>query len=359
MTYAQPSQIVNAVSTAISNTIMSSIQTAQNLYTSKQNINIMCDPDINQYIYDQLDQCTESLKTLNWSKNDIKKLCTIPVFCKADNVSMKSSANITNLSNQESQIKSSISNSLSSNISQNISNLDPGLLSLILGSNSDITQYINQINQVVTNNISSITQDIYNNIQQSSTLSLTNYSAYNVSLNQISNIVNNFVQSNKTIQSSINNISSVLSQTATSGNSFMNTIQKVFIIVILIIVITFILLFFLKRKNTREFVTFIMPYVIFFSFAAIVFYINIYIKPKWVLIEDNTTANTIDRGKLIFYSALPIILFGLMEIFYLRYKKSHNTPKTMKNTPNESTQIQEKQQKQPEQTHSTTSVVVK
>ena len=89
---------------------------------------------------------------------------------------------------------------------------------------------------------------------------------------------------------------------------------------------------FLKRKNTREFVTFIMPYVIFFSFAAIVFYINIYIKPKWVLIEDNTTANTIDRGKLLFYSALPIILFGLMEIFYLRYKKSHSTPKTMKNT---------------------------
>ena len=360
MTYAQPSQIANSISTAISNTIMSAIQTSQNSYTSKQNINISCDPDINKYIYDQFDKCVESLKKLNWSKNDIKKLCTIPVFCKADNISMKNSANITNLTDQESEIKSNISNSISNNISQSLSKLSPDILSLLAAGNKDISQYISSITKVVTNNVSSITQDLYINIQNSSTLSLTNYAAYNVNLNQISNISNNFVQTNKTIQDSINNISNLLSQKATnSQNSFMNTIQKVFIIVITMISVVFIFLFFLKRKNTQQFVSFIMPYVIFFSFSAVVFYINIYVKPKWVLIDNNTTDDKIDRGKLLFYSALPIILFGLIEIFYFRYKKSHKLSKDVKNTSNKSTQIQEKTTKQPEKTHSTTKVVVK
>jgi hypothetical protein len=326
MTYAQPSQVANSISTAISNTIMSSIQTAQNSYTSTQNININCDPDITEVISDQFQYCVKSLSKLKYSTDDIKKLCTIPVFCKADNVSMKMSVNITNLLNQESNIKSNITNSLSTNISQNLSNLSPDILSLIAGSNDDITQSITDINNTVTNNVSSLLQDIYNVIQQSSTLSLTNYSAYNVSFSQISDISNNLVQSNKTIQDSVNTISNVLSQTATqSQSSLMTIIQYIFISLIFIIVVAFVILFFLKKNTTREFFAFIIPYVLFFMVSGIVVFVNIYIKPKWVLEDNNTTLGKIDSGKIIFYSALPIILFGLIEIFYFRYRKSHNS----------------------------------
>lgn len=329
MSYAQPSQVANSISTSISNVIMSSIQTAQNSYVSSQTININCDPEITKVISDQFQYCVESLSKLKYSTDDIKKLCTIPVFCKADNVSMKFSANITNLTNQVSEIKSGISTSLSNSISQNLSNLSPDILSLIAGGNKDITQSITDITNAVSNNITSVLQDIYNIIQQSSTLTLTNYSANNVSFSQISDITDNLVQSNKTIQDSITTISDVLSQTATkSQSSLMNTIKYIFIIVITIIVVAFIILFFIKKNTTREFFGFIIPYVLFFMVAGIVIFVNIYIKPKWVLQDNNTTLDNIDTGKLIFYSALPIILFGLIEIFYFRYKNSHNSNST-------------------------------
>ena len=319
MTVITPKQIVDNISSSVSNTVIDAIQTAQDQYITSQNIEIKCDDDVNNYLIDQLGRCLNSFSTSNHSKEDIQKICTIPVYCNASNINIKSSVNINNLTNQTTVIQSNINNSISNNISQNLSSLDPSILSLISGSNKDITQNISNITKVVTDNTTKILQSVYNNISQSQTLTLSNYEADNVNFNIVSNVVINILQSNNDYQSAVTDISNQLSQVANSSNQGLSSIiTKIYIIALAAIVILFLLLFFLKRKNTRDFITFIFPYFIFIVVASSIFLINLYVEPSWVLDSDNTTVKKLNSGKYILYSFLPIILFGFIE--YAVYK---------------------------------------
>lgn len=328
MTIVTPEQLNETVTNSITKTVMSAMQTAQNQYTSFQNLDIECDIDVNNELTIQTKRCIEYMSGKKYSKADILKYCNIPVYCSANNISMKSTANINNLTKQMSQITSKVKNSVSNNISQGLSSMNPGIMSLIMGGNSDITQKIGNITSIVNTNITEIVQGVYNSVLQEQVLTLRNYQASNVDMNSVSKVTNNILQSNTSYQSNLTDILNAITQSAkSSDNSLSSWIQIIFIITIIIIVIIFIVIFFLKRRNTREFAAFILPYVIFIGISSIIVVINIKVKPKWILKKTNNKLEEIDLGRFLFFTIIPILLVGIGEYLGIKYylkKKSGN-----------------------------------
>jgi hypothetical protein len=325
MTVVTPKQVSDSVSSAVSKTIMDSIQTAQDQYSVLQNLNVTCDEEINDLLNTETNRCIEELNKQGYSNDMITKYCDIPVYCRGKNITMKSSANITDVLKQTSVISSNINNSVTNNISQNLSSLSPSVLSLIQGG-GNITQKIKSITDIVTTNSSKIIQKIYNSTSQSQVLTLKNYDANNVSLSSIAKVTNNFLQTNKVYQSAITDIVNVISQVAKSGDNSLSTwIQRIFFVFIGIIVIIFMLIYFLKKRNTREFAAFILPYVILVSVLAVIISVNLKLKPAWVLKDNNETVKEIDYSKFLFYTIVPIIILAVIEYMYIKYRrKSQN-----------------------------------
>ena len=55
-----------------------------------------------------------------YDKETVKKLCQIPLICNANNITMNSSLNISNLINQNAIVQSDISNKISNDLTQNL-----------------------------------------------------------------------------------------------------------------------------------------------------------------------------------------------------------------------------------------------
>ena len=317
---ATPNQVINNVYSSISKSIIESMQTAQNMVFTSQDINIKCDPmAIASMSYD-VNRCIIALS----GKKDIdtiRKLCKPAIQCKATNISMKSSLNVTNIINQTATIKQNIDNSLSNNITQGLNSLDS---SLVLGDSDKLK--IDNITSEVSNNTQNITQEVYDGVVQQQGLTLNNYEANNITMTNVSKVVLRSVQGIKGLQQIISDVSNdIVQKVDTSTEGTLNEwVIKIFSIFMGIVLLLFFILYVVKRHDTQDFIRMIIPYVIFIIGCIIISSVHVLFKPDYVCVDDNEEVKKVDKYKLIFWVSLFSILLGAAEIIYYRIIKKRS-----------------------------------
>ena len=80
-------------------------------------------------------------------------------------------------------------------------------------------------------------------------------------------------------------------------------------------------IYFLKRKDTRDFVTVFSPYIIFIIAVILIVLFNLYAKPKNVLKDPNSKIKDVNYNKVAGYSILYSLIFGFIEYITLRIMK--------------------------------------
>ena len=183
---AKPDQVVKTVYDSISKSVVESMQTAQSQVFSTQSININCDDAAISAMSNDVDSCIHAFsKKEGVDKATIIKLCQPAIRCIANNVSIKSSLNVTDLTNQTANIASNIQGSTSDNIKQDLNSMDS---SLLLGSKTDTTT-INNITTKVAESTAKITQAVQDSVVQQQGLELDNYEANNVTIDSVTQVV--------------------------------------------------------------------------------------------------------------------------------------------------------------------------
>ena len=319
-----PDQVIDTIYKSISESIINSMQLAQNQATASQNVQISCDEEAVSFMTDQVERCAKELKYQK--KKDItliKKLCRPAIECNATNISIKSALNITNLVNQTANIKTNIENSLDSTIKQSLNSLDS---SLLLGGNSDELN-IKDITKLVSENISNITQEVYNTITQNQNITLSNYAANNVSISSISNIIGNSIQNIEGMSDIVSRISNdIIQELSSNTDSLTKWVSGIMIAGMAVIAILFLILFLLKRKDTKDFIQLMIPYILFFIGVMIIIAIHMIIKPSYIMTDEyNNKYKKVSRDRLIFWCTFFAIILGTIEIIYYKFIKKKKT----------------------------------
>ena len=307
MSAITPDTIANTINNSISNSIIDIIQGTQDTSTQLQNLSIICDDLAVKYVFDDTQTCMEELLK-KYDKETVKKLCQIPLICNANNITMNSSLNISNLINQNAIVQSDISNKISNDLTQNLQTSMPTFQI------NKVKQKIDNISTIVSTNSATIIQSVINSILQEQNINLVNYSGYNISVSSAQDIVNKNIQSLDSYQSIVSDISNTISQTINSGKTIQDIIITYLYIFAGVIFMIFFIIFILKRKDTRDFVNLIFPYLIFFIAVFLIIYIHLLIKPSYILKDTHTKEKIVDNVKLFFWCFSYIIVFGFCEI---------------------------------------------
>jgi hypothetical protein len=318
---ATPKELSDTVYDSISKSIVQSMQTAQSQVFSSQSVNINCDDSAIAAMTDDVNKCRDILITRGIDKNTINKLCQPAIKCIANNVSIKSSLNVTDLTNQTSSIQSNINSSLSDNVSQDLTN-NNSALSL---SGKDKTS-ISDITNKVSINTANILQQVQTNVTQQQGLTLDNYEANNITMTAVTDIVAQNVQNIDGVQSIVTDLSNSIVQKLSNNTDNLTTwVTRIFISAMAIILLMFFILFVVKRPDTRDFILMILPYVIFGIVTVIIVVLHLIFKPSYILLDNHEKYRQIDRGKFIFWVGFYAIIFGAGEIIYYRYIKNRQT----------------------------------
>lgn len=318
MSMVKPDQVINTVYDSISKSVIESMQSAQSLVFTSQDINVRCDDVAVASMTEDVDHCIETLINKKKDKKTVKKLCKPVIQCIANNISMVSSLNVTDLTNQTASIQSNIENSMTNNITQNLNSLDQ---SLLLGDTNKTN--IENITNLVKENTQEITQAVYDSVTQQQGLTLNNYSANNITIDSVSEVVIKNVQNIDGVQSIVTDISNDIIQTLSSNtDSLTSWVIKIMSVFLGIVGLIFFILYIVKRKDTGDFIRMVMPYGIFIIGVIMIVSIHLLFKPDYIMSEDHREYREIDTGKFIFWTVFYSIILFVMEYIYFNIIKT-------------------------------------
>lgn len=312
-------QITNNINNTITSNISSNIQTAQNSVYQSQVVNINCDTDVIKIIENGISDCRTTLKNSGLTPDLINKYCKSVLNCKGSNINMTNTLNVTNLTNQSSAITRSVSDSIKNDITQSLTHVSNVLQQLF--NTSDYQQQINNLASTVTKNVADIVQTVENSVTQNQTITLTNYSANNILMSSVSNIVLNSIQNNTSIQSSVQNISNQVTQVLNNQpKTLTDYISSIITIILFVVLLIFVIISMLKSESTRAVLSRYSPYMIFVGACILIIWLLKFLKPFYILQDQNATVKEIDNKKLLLYCSIYIIIFGVIEIIIFKYK---------------------------------------
>jgi hypothetical protein len=315
---AQPSQISEVINEITSNTIISAVQKNTDDVSATQSIQISCDPSMVKEMVTKKNSCIKNMiGTPGMSVSDTNVLCRPIVNCNAENVSLKSSINLTNAMGQLASIKTSVENNLSDNIRQNMkttTNLFTDIDSLF--QKTEFTQKIGSLNKTVSTNIASIIQNLISSNAIRQTVVSKNYDLQNVSLSDSVTAVKKMLENSSTIQSITNDISNDISQTmvnAPKGLEYYVTMGLNILIVVFVLVLFMITI--LKGEGVRDAAREVLPYLLFAGGVFLIIELQKRFPPKWI--RDNKGMVSMP----LFYSssALMSIILAILLIVFYRY----------------------------------------
>ena len=318
---AKPDEIINTINESIANNITKSIQDNQDSVYQTQIVNIVCDTDAINIIENGINDCRVKLKAKGKSNDLINKYCKSILNCKGSNISLSSSLNITNITQQTIAITQTVQNSITNDITQRLNAMD-NILDTLLNQDAIKTE-IDNINKEVSNNLADILQQVQNQVTQNQDITLTNYSANNITITSVSNIILNSIQNISSVQSIVQNLSNQISQTLDQKpKSLADIVINIGSIVLAIIAVIFVIVGLLKSKDTRELLDKYSPYILFIIGSLLIVWLHKIFKPSYILIDKNADAKTIDNNRLLLYCSIYIIGLGVSEIIFYKYIKS-------------------------------------
>ena len=314
----KPDTIINTINKSISDNITNSIQSSQNSVYQAQIVNILCDVDAINIVENGINTCRSTLKDKGVSNDLINKYCISILNCKGSNISLNSSLNVTNITSQTAVITQTVKDTITSDIKQKLNSIDNQLKALLAETQADIEN----INTQVQENIVNIVQKIQNNVTQNQNITLTNYSANNITITSVNDIVFNSVQNISSIQSIVQNISNKIVQVLDNKpKTLADMVLNVASIVLAFIVVIFVIVGVLKSKDSKNFLNKYAPYIIFIIISVLIIWLHLILKPSYILKNNNNSTIIIDNNKLILYCSTYIIILGVIEIIIYKFKK--------------------------------------
>jgi hypothetical protein len=315
---AKPDTIINTINKSISDNITNSIQSSQNSVYQAQIVNILCDIDAINIVENGINTCRSTLKDKGVSNDLINKYCISILNCKGSNISLNSSLNVTNITSQTAVITQTVKDTITSDIKQKLNSIDNQLKALLAETQADIEN----INTQVQENIVNIVQKIQNNVTQNQNITLTNYSANNITITSVNDIVFNSVQNISSIQSIVQNISNKIVQVLNNKpKTLADMVLNIASIVLAFIIVIFVIVGVLKSNDNRNFLNKYSPYIIFIIISVLIIWLHLILKPSYILKNNNNFTIIIDNNKLILYCSTYIIILGVIEIIIYKFKK--------------------------------------
>ena len=317
---AKPDTIINTINKSISDNITNSIQSSQNSVYQAQIVNILCEADAINIVENGINTCRSTLKDKGVSNDLINKYCKSILNCKGSNISLNSSLNVTNITSQTAVITQTVKDTIKSDITQKLNSIDNQLKVLL---NLAETQAdIENINTQVQENIVNIVQKIQNNVTQNQNITLTNYSANNITITSVNDIVFNSVQNISSIQSIVQNISNKIVQVLNNKpKTLADMVLNIASIVLAFIIVIFVIVGVLKSNDSRNFLNKYSPDIIFIIISLLIIWLHLILKPSYILKNNNNSTIIIDNNKLILYCSTYIIILGVIEIIIYKFKK--------------------------------------
>jgi hypothetical protein len=313
-----PDNIIKTIYNSISTSIIDSMQSAQSQVLSTQDINITCTDEAVYYITNDYIRCIKGLSKKKIENTIIEKLCKPPINCSAKNVKIKSSLNVTDIMKQTGKIQSNIEDSLSNNIKQDLKSTNSSTAFLSTVDKLDINNLVVKISE----NTQSITQKISDKVTQQQGLTLYNYEANNITITSVLDIITESVQELDSVQLEVTKITQEMIQAMSNNtDSLREWVVKIAKSSLAIIGLLFLSIYIVKRKDSREFVQFILPYVIYIIAVCVIILVHTIFLPSYILIKNNEKTKQIDTKKLYMYVIIYSISFGLMELIYYKIIK--------------------------------------
>ena len=314
----KPDTIINTINKSISDNITNSIQSSQNSVYQAQIVIILCEADAINIVENGINTCRSTLKDKGVSNDLINKYCISILNCKGSNISLNSSLNVTNITSQTAVITQTVKDTITSDIKQKLNSIDNQLKALLAETQADIEN----INTQVQENIVNIVQKIQNNVTQNQNITLTNYSANNITITSVNDIVFNSVQNISSIQSIVQNISNKIVQVLNNKpKTLADMVLNIASIVLAFIIVIFVIVGVLKSNDSRNFLNKYSPYIIFIIISVLIIWLHLILKPSYILKNNNNSTIIIDNNKLILYCSTYIIILGVIEIIIYKFKK--------------------------------------
>ena len=320
------SQYINNINSSLSNTIVNILQSANNNTEVSQTITAQCTDDdimngINGY-YKMINNTNSDsliLNVLNDPSNTnmtsedltykIQDIANLPLkICSMNNVNMSQSLNLTNIDTQINYTTTSIQNKIKNSLSQY--------------SNANTAQDINNVTNSVVSIMADISQRIKNNTGSSQYLNFTNYGGNIITMNQSVDIVSNILQKTQITASSINDLSTTITQVSISTSIY----KYLLLIAITMIIVYFIisLIMILKQSSgIGDFLYNILPKFIWLVLSGLLTYIIIWIKPDFLSYNSSKTGQSYKTKQLntkytaLFLITSYILLFFIIKVIFL------------------------------------------
>ena len=323
---SKPKQIIHVLNESITNSISTSLQTAQDDAYISQSLNITCDERVIKIMSKSVNDCRNYLHSIKASPEHISKLCKPIVSCKAANISMQSSLNVTNLCQQISKTKIDIAKNINNHLKQTLDKIQNSILGSVFNKDDD-RQTINLQNQEISNLITSVVQEIENTALQSQSMTLQNVSANYITMTSVNSIINKQIQNNKIIQVQVQDIASNISQKIIDNdkNSLTSWTVTIASYILAFVVVIVVIITLLKRRDSRGFVQLVSPYALFIFVTWLIFQTHYLIKPAYVM--ESGYKSKVNTGKFVFYCSLYSLSFLVLEYVYIKYIRTPSPPR--------------------------------
>ena len=321
-----PSQNISNINSSLSSTIVDILQSANNNTSVSQTITAQCTDDdirygINGYYNTINDPSDNSLiiNILNDSSNNnltseeltekIKDIASLPLkICSMKDVNMNSALNLTNIDTQINYTSTSIQNKIKNSLSQYI--------------NTNTEQDIDNVTSSVVSIMPQIAQRIKNSTGTSQELNFTNYGGEIITMNQSVDIVSDILQKTQITASSINDLSTTITQVSLSGNIYKYLILIVASMLIIYFVISLIMIL-KKSSGIGDFLYTILPKFIWLVLSGLLTYVILWVKPDFLSYYKGDKDKLYKTKELntkytaIFLISSYILLFFIIKVIFL------------------------------------------
>lgn len=306
------SQIAQSITKSISENIVSSIQVASANNNFIQEINATCTNA--QDIVECKNKCSDNSVKHDWSPEqsiEYVKVCSGLCGCSINNVNFKQFITVSSSIQQNSIIDQKIKDSIKNSLEQYT------------------TGDTEQDAKIATDKLSSNSTNIYaaisSNTSSTQKIIVDNTPIMGISFEQSIDIVQNFIQTNTTVQTNINNIANTISQKSIST---FTTLLYVGIVLLFIFIVIFGILMLSKSRDLRDFLYRITPILVWFILVAIITVVHILIKPSYVsyiMPEDKTKTKHLDVPKLLMFLFLYYVGTGILMFVFFKFTRRNNS----------------------------------
>ena len=293
------SSLINNINDTIANNILNSIQNTQKISKLTQSISGKCESSVVQTLINQYNDCILNFIDIP-AAGDLSELCSpFANLCSMTDISLSASVNV-----QDDSLTVA-------NVTQQATiNIKNGLKQYSRGDGTDML--INNINNQSLENVANILQNIKNSSLLTQKVNLLNYQAQFISFKNVTDIINQTLQNDTELQTSIANVSNVITQTNDNESSNLMIFFIIISIILIVWIIIKLIMMMSRSKDYQDFFKRLAPYIGFIVVSSLIVGIHLVAKPSYIMYTNVDGKKYINKRNFVLIMSIAILIVGII-----------------------------------------------